>query len=201
MTTFRLIQLHNLIKKHGFIAGGACRSTIAGEEIKDFDIFCFTEEDYEPLKKIMSNMYGETRENDLVFQVGSIQLVKPRQNDFVKTFGSPREVVSKFDFSVCRVYTLDGTRFIWLDDEFQDDIQNKRLRIKNIICPISTFKRVIKYAKRGYYINTFMIVHLFNNFRNIDSSDDFFKQLDNIMNESEESDETLYEFLRRYHID
>lgn len=201
MLTFRLIQLHNLIKKHGFIAGGACRSTIAGEEIKDFDIFCFSQEDYEPLKKIISNMYGETRENDLVFQVGSIQLVKPRQNEFVKTFGTPGEVVSKFDFSVCRVYTLDGTNFIWLDDEFEDDILNKRLRIKNIICPISTFKRVVKYAKRGYYINTFMIVHLFNNFRNIDSSDDFFKQLDIIMNDSEESDETLYEFLRRYHID
>ena len=77
----------------------------------------------------------------------------------------------------------------------------KDLRIKNIICPISTFKRVVKYTKRGYYINTFMIVHLFNNFRNIDSSDDFFKQLDSIMNDSEESDETLYEFLRRYHID
>ena len=37
MTTFRLIQLHNLIKNHGFIAGGTCRSTIAGEEIFDLD--------------------------------------------------------------------------------------------------------------------------------------------------------------------
>jgi hypothetical protein len=159
-----LLQLHGLIKKHGFIAGGACRSTIQDEEIKDFDIFCFSKEDYEPLKQIISNMYGIKRENELVYQCNNIQLIKPRENKYLKTYGTPYEVVSKFDFSVCRVYTLDGINFIKIDEQFENDCQKKILRIQNIVCPISTLKRSIKYSKKGYFSPLREILKLFNEY-------------------------------------
>lgn len=194
-----LLQLHSLIKRHGFIAGGACRSTIQTEEIKDFDIFCFSKEDYEPLKQIISNMYGIKRENELVYQCNNIQLIKPRENKYLKTYGSPSEVVSRFDFSVCRVYTLDGINFIEIDEQFKEDCERKILRIENIVCPISTLKRSIKYSKKGYFLPLREILKLFNEYaervRTGDIDIDSFGNLDEIQNEE------LYELMLKYNID
>lgn len=199
-TLFNLQQLHNLIKAYGFIAGGACRASLNNEEIKDFDIFCFSKESYEPLKAILADMYGDKRENELVYQVANIQLIKPRESAFVKTYGQPIEVISKFDFTVARSYTLDGKTFQWIDEEFEQDLISKNLRIKNIVCPISTLKRVIKYCKRGYFIKTRSIIQLFSHFKDMKVEDDFFNQLGDLMNESD-SDDELYAFLNKYGID
>ena len=197
-TTLNITPLHNLIKEYGFIAGGSCRSLIEKEEPKDYDIFCYTKEGYEPIKTILLNMYGKTRENALVFQMNNIQLIKPRENKYLKTYGTPFEVVSKFDFSVCRGY-FDGKEAQFIDSDSLAHIEAKSLVINNIVCPISTTKRIIKYTKRGYFIKIREILKLYYEFSQRVASGDI--NIDSFNLIEDMADDELYELLAKYNID
>lgn len=121
------------------------------------------------------NESNEIWENELVknFKTDNwllIQLVKPKIQKYMRTWWTPEEVVGTFDFTACRLYLceyeesdedieeLSNFDIDYLDynNEFDtnnlNDIDNKILFVKNIVCPISSIRRALKYAWYGYYL-------------------------------------------------
>lgn len=195
-------RLQKAIKGLGFLAGGVCRSIEAVEDIKDYDVFCF---EYGSFDELVANIllefdeYEVTKENDLVVQIGSIQVIKPRENKYLRTWGNPIDVVERFDFSVCKAYLDENTRVIPVSSDFYKHIESKTLSIENIVCPISTFRRSLKYATKGYFLPLSEIFKLYEEYNERalrEEYDDFFREIaDN------DSDLDIYELMSIYGID
>ena len=130
--------------------------------------------EYETSDEEDSNLVWE---NDLVknFESNSlllVQLVKPSIKKYMRTWGEPEEVIWTFDFTVCRFYleeyeesdeNIESLSEFPLErhpddynQEFNtssyEDIDNKILFVKNIVCPISSIRRAMKYAWYWYYL-------------------------------------------------
>lgn len=197
-----IINLATAINPLGFIAGGALRNVIEGEPIRDIDIFLYeNDEQYEwGVKQTLFGLgYTELFTNPLVtrFQGGGadfelVDLIKPREDRYMKTFGAVKTVLSRFDFSVCRaaVFKLgEPSPVLLADTKFEDDIKYKTLRIQNIVCPISTVKRIGKYATYGYSIGAGQIVKLFVEWSNRPPEDNL--RLIDLLYKSSNTDEDL----------
>lgn len=153
-------SIHNAIRGHGIVAGGACRAIHNLEEINDIDIYCNTPQDYAPLKAIVSTFPGKEKENAMVFQRGKFQLIKPIWWKRLRTYGTPVEILGNFTYTVCcGYYTDDGVKFI--GDTCLDDLANKRLAVQYIVCPIFAIRHAMKYATYGYTLAPPEIVKIF----------------------------------------
>src|ERR1051326_1197806 len=108
----------------------------------------------------------------------NVDLVEPREGEHVKTFGTSEEVISKFDFTVCRgALTKVSEVSTWgsvipirhdaqmgtllIDEDLEEDIKKKALRIKHIVCPVGSMRRAFKYQAKGYHLPTREMVKLF----------------------------------------
>lgn len=155
----------NYIKEDGFICGGFTRNCLL--ELKkpvssDIDIYCHTEASYELIKnRLIENGYEIRRETPMsiaykVFFEGEfpIQLIKPLNKGHVITVGSVEEIINNFDFTIVRagIYLKDGVLVSLVDDDFEEDNKEKKLRIKNIHCPIAEIYRVAKYINKGFFL-------------------------------------------------
>lgn len=135
-----------------FIAGGAIRSLVLGEDIKDVDIFCRTPEDLANM--IESLRYGprvgsiiET-ENAVSFTLNGtqFQIIK------VKT-GTPEEVIGEFDFIMNMNYYDFSTNSVYHKSLMT--IYDKKLEINpNCRNKLGTLARLEKFLSRGYKIGS-----------------------------------------------
>ncbi len=89
-----------------------------------------------------------------------VQLIKPMEQGRIVTEGSLEKILSNFDFSVIRIGLLNE-RTALADEDFIEDEKKKRLRIKNIHCPISSMVRCMKYARKGYFMRSAEAMKLF----------------------------------------
>lgn len=195
----------------GIIAGGAVRSWITLESIRDIDIFIRAgnsneaEQAFNKLSNIISdNQYQEQFDNPLlrrfVPRTGvdgepisdiTIDLIKPRDDRWMRTFAlGAEEIISKFDFSICRA-AMVGELTALVDENFEKDVENKILRICNIVCPISTVKRVGKYGKYGYSIKASQVIKLFSEWEDRPEEDKI--QLKSLLSRSESGEELSIE--------
>lgn len=153
----------------GFIAGGCFKNIFLKERVKDIDIFFECEED---LSEAIT--WYETSE-DYVFSYENknTKAFKNKQTnvrvELIKTqFGTPKEIISMFDFSITKfallkkvVIDLDSLEnggplekieYMALIHEFYfDDLVNKKLVLEpDILFPVSTFERALRYTGYGY---------------------------------------------------
>lgn len=170
----RIKDIVNLLRWKAFIAWWICKNLYLDEQIKDIDIFCYKEEYYEEVKSLLLQNFSwltqEEKENDLMFQIWDIQLIKPKKTKYMRSYWTEDEVVETFDFTVCRWYILwseewdehieydDDLERYFLEDEDDETwwaemhMETKILIVKNIVCPISTIRRALKYATYWYYL-------------------------------------------------
>ena len=143
--------------EHGaFLAGGAVRSVFASEKISDFDIFFPSEKAF---SDCIAEIAGELDSNDdLKYNFTKTDSAWSHFSDkkqhfqlICAVFGTPEEILSKFDFTVCMGVWIPSTSNFILDDLFLKHIAQKRL-CYNIGSdyPICSLWRVIKYTKKGY---------------------------------------------------
>ena len=128
-----------------WIAGGALRSYLVGDRVKDLDIFSSDPEKTLSAFKESDN-YKQGFENDFVSNLYRdgihYQIIKKYP------YASQKETIDSFDFTiVCASIGPDG---IVVDDRFYIDNAQKRLVVKSLPKPLSTMKRAIKYSGRGY---------------------------------------------------
>jgi hypothetical protein len=156
-----------------FLGGGALRTLIEDEEVADFDLF-FEVDQSEPI--LPSYFHPDLYPNyvaphtrveevkailrkekfDCVFAcpIGSLFSYKKgnmKVQLILHDFGSPEEIIRKFDISACQA-AFDGVNF-FCSTNFVRNIKTKRLTLESVTYPVATIKRLSKYEKKGYNIS------------------------------------------------
>lgn len=139
----------------GYIAGGCFKNLFLGEKIKDVDIFFVTEKDcLSAIAYFEGNIdYIKGFTNDRVTRFKdtltglTVELITPFMNE-------PLEIIERFDFTITKaVYSRDeeGAYVFHCHHKFFEHLMNKKLVIDDqILFPLSTFNRVLKYTRYGF---------------------------------------------------
>lgn len=181
---------HSVLTWNANVCGGfarwACSPRIDSPLPADIDIFPASEEDYETLNFICTNVMNLVRTNEIAvtFQIRhgflkeqKVQLIKPptEKTDTAITLSeSIHEVIEQFDFSICRVgfplysgemFPGDDVQVFYGypvgDDDFEHDEEHQVIRLVHSHCPISSLARAIKYVKKGYNLPIHKMVDFF----------------------------------------
>lgn len=162
---------HEVQKYQGIIAGGYARYCLSPAAVpikaNDIDIFML-KNDSSLVERLVNSILGlgypKTFETDLAITFSEnpqIQIIKPRIEKNFVTCGSIEEILSNFDFSVCRAAITSLTEGI-VDEHFEADELCRRLQIKFIHNPVVEINRFIKYGKKGYKFENSEILKVLN---------------------------------------
>lgn len=175
---FKIVDIYNyrqlwwldklLIGHKGYIAGGCFKNIFNNERVKDVDIFFENKADcleaisyYKKEIKEHPNNWRFVYENEKVWSVYSNK-EKVRLELVKSVFGKPKQVISEFDFTITKFAyyknydNVDEDNYmavfeVIFHEDFFEHLQTKRLVIDDeMIYPVSTFNRVLRYAKYGY---------------------------------------------------
>lgn len=164
---------------NGFVCGGCFKNIFNNEKVKDLDIFFRGSEDwYNAVLFFDERTVGyddgcgilteEDAEYRFYYENKKVKAYKHLKSGKVielckSVFGTPKEVISRFDFTITKfayykeeVKEENGEMHIEdkivCDENFFEHLHLKRLVIDDEIpFPMSTFERVLKYAKYGYF--------------------------------------------------
>jgi uncharacterized protein YfbU (UPF0304 family) len=167
----------------GFIAGGFARYCVSmrHEPVSpgDIDVFCGDEDAFDRIvarfrthpKMVRKSATLIETKYEYRLQSGyhrngySIQLVKPTKILNMVSDGDYRRVLDNFDFTIAKCAVLPTGKAL-VHNDFDEHEGSNQLVITNIHCPISSAKRVIKYTRRGYDIQSKELLKLFDDFEN-----------------------------------
>lgn len=151
----------------GFICGGCFKNIFNNEKVKDLDIFFESMEDWEDAVEYFDSMCNEADGYRFYYENKNVKAYKHIDKGITielcnKVFGTAKEVIDKFDFTITKfayykeeVEDLDGKRIeykVACDSDFFEHLHMKRLVTDNEIpYPMSTFERMLRYAKYGYF--------------------------------------------------
>lgn len=157
-----------LIGHRGYIAGGCFKNIFNNERVKDVDIFFENKADcleaisyYKKEMQKHPNDWQFVYENEKVWSVYSNK-EKVRLELIKSVFGKPKQVISNFDFTITKFAyyknydNVDEENYmavfeVMLHKDFFEHLHTKRLVVDDeMIYPVSTFNRVLRYAKYGY---------------------------------------------------
>lgn len=166
---------------NAFICGGYVRYMVSPRiepiPAADVDIYCLEESAYDKLLKLFSELgFNKKHENNMAVSYEyhkderfryspPLQIIKPVKEGGIVAFGSIQEVIENFDFSVIRC-GLIGSKTALVDGNFLYDEERKKLRLKNIHCPISSTLRCMKYSRKGYFLRPTECLKLFLDWEN-----------------------------------
>jgi hypothetical protein len=151
-----------LFEKGGILAGGYARYITTDTDIDphDVDIFCRKPENFEMLKKWLDSFCNEKANTEfaIMYEVREkynyiqhvVQLIRPREEGNIKTYGSPVEIIYNFDFTINMV-AIDAFG-VYMADRFYMDMKKHRLIFNNIHCAVGILVRIRKYLKKGFSI-------------------------------------------------
>ena len=150
--TVREVLDLNILSPSAWLAGGALRTLIDSEDvINDYDLFFQNAESSIAVKnKLLTAGF------DCIYECPNGFLFTYRKNSVKiqliceKTYQNIQELLDSFDFTVTCAAT-DG-EFVHYSSAFVKDVKKKELRLANLVYPVATLKRIVKYAARGYTI-------------------------------------------------
>lgn len=151
-----------LQKFDAFIAGGFARHSLLdyNTSYSDIDIYSRSNKKYEDLRDFLIGMLTVKNESEtsITFE-NNWSIIKP----ILDFYGEPDKVLDSFDFTICQAAIVSPEECIHAKTFFEDE-DKKRLIIFNTTYAINTFFRVIKYAKKGYYIPPLEVLKIFNSY-------------------------------------
>lgn len=175
----RLEELFELIHNYGYIAGGMARYVASPNDLtalaEDVDIFCREEKSFDIIKALLlSRKYSKLEfENELVCNIFfkphctygtgddlKVQIIKPRSQGKLNTFGTEEEILNNFDYPVTKAL-INNSNSVMVHKGFSEDEITKTLHLLNINCPIAAISRMVKYAGKGYKISMREIIKVF----------------------------------------
>ena len=153
----------------GFIAGGCFKNIFNNERVKDLDIFFESEKDFLEAKRYYKEQMKEkpnnwkfSYENKNCWSIYSVK-DKIRLELIRSTYGTPKKIISDFDFTITKFAYYknydnmdeDDYRAVFevlFHEDFFEHLHTKRLVVDNndLPYPVSTFNRLLRYAKYGY---------------------------------------------------
>jgi hypothetical protein len=165
----------------GVICGGYARYVCSPSThpilSDDVDVYCKTMEAFDTITAILeSESFVKSFESDMSISykrnkiekwlaMPEVNLIKPMIQYRIVSVGTAEEIIGNFDFSVARAAIISPTECL-VDEDFERDEKTKKIRIKNIHCPVSSARRCMKYTKKGYYVSLMEIVKLFLDWEN-----------------------------------
>lgn len=145
--------LYDFIKSSNeWIAGGCFKNLFLGQRPKDLDMFFATNEARQTrMVELALNEYKKAFQSDKSTKMKndsySIDIVK---SDYLGL----EEVLSQFDFTVTkfgmRLNDNGEYEVVFHEDFFQDLIAKKLVCDNDILWPLSTFDRMLRYCRYGY---------------------------------------------------
>lgn len=149
-----LSGLPSLSPSGPWIAGGALRRTLCGQEPdSDFDFFFGNAIQLDGFRRSMEAAgFERVRETEHHFHYrgksGKGALQRDIQLIRFAFYQNAKEVIDSFDFTICQ-FAFDGTT-LSIGDFALWDLGRKRLAINKITFPVSTARRLLKYAAQGF---------------------------------------------------
>lgn len=163
-TAFHITKLRIFDKfldgHNGYVAGGAFKNLFLNQKVRDVDIFFLNVPDF-------LEAWGHYRSNPDIFvphyENNNVVAFKYTPNGTVvelirKQYGSPVEIMDQFDFTVAKFsYGLsdktnpDHSGVALFHEDYFEHLNLRKLVLPppdQILYPVNTFERVIKY--RGY---------------------------------------------------
>jgi len=150
----------------GFIAGGCFKNIFKKEKVKDLDIFFNNESDFNNALSVFE------ADDAFVFSYENPRVVSfKNKNTNIRielirhVYGTPKEILSMFDFSVTRfayakrsASTVVGNQLVdmieyysvFVDTFFEDLVNNKLVIDGDLPFPISSFERSYRYRSYGF---------------------------------------------------
>ena len=141
----------HLKNSNAIIAGGAIRSLICDEEIKDIDTYFRSQDDLinfmdEESIKSKTHIKSVTKRS-ITFSKNNLtcQLI------FFSYYSSPEEIFKDYDFTVCMgAYDFKIDDFVFHEDFFVDNATKKISINKGTKYPLISMFRLLKYKQKGY---------------------------------------------------
>lgn len=140
--------------KGPWLAGGALRRTIAAAPLEsDFDFFFASQEQMTAFTAQLSGKaLSKTKETEHHEQwEGYLSEIDRRvvvQCIKFQFYQLAEDVIGSFDFTICQ-FAYDGDS-IYASDYAMWDLGRKRLAINKITFPVSSMRRLLKYARQGF---------------------------------------------------
>lgn len=149
------LDIENLIKRTGgFFCGGTILTLFAEDRVvSEIDLF------FNNFDKLVafSQEFATYEGNELIEETEAYvhYRLKTKNIKLFKQFlGSPEEVLSEFDFTVCQVAYVPKMNCFIMNENFTEDVRRKELVVNlSNPFPLGTINRVAKYVKRGYWIS------------------------------------------------
>ncbi len=148
-----LAGLPSLSPAGPWLAGGALRRTLLGQEPdSDFDFFFRDADQLAAFKAALPFDLEKVRETEhhIHFRgrAGESGLPVDVQCIRFAFYADAQAVIDSFDFTICQ-FAFDGTDLtagpysLW-------DLGRKRLAVHKVTFPVSSMRRVLKYARQGF---------------------------------------------------
>lgn len=191
--------LERITLNNGFVGGGSCRAWFANEEVKDYDFFFPTKDDYNQFEDITYTENDKDFAELIKSEYGNYEKVwisdnantyKNEENEVIIQFihnhyNVIEEQIKSFDFTVCAIAYDFKEKCFYAHPKFFDDLNDKRLRLivndASMLYPLAELERVAKYSRKGYYIREVDIVMLLlfigKKFKEIVTYDDFKREI------------------------
>ncbi len=143
-------DVQEVIKKKAYLAGGALRSLTLGEKPNDYDIYFLDGMALSVVNSASRDIRGgQFSDNAITF----LDIDKSRIPFQIITsyFGSPHEVISKFDFTVNMNFYVPAME--WGEIKYPLDINCKELRFNpKATKPIGALLRINRFLREGWTI-------------------------------------------------
>ena len=162
----RVLQPIDSINVKGWVAGGFLRAHLAGDPVKDVDLFFRHQEDFDRARAHYEMVAARVYETDHAVGVEHFSL--PNKVDcveLVKSHFHPTlfDTLESFDFTICQVGS-DGNG-LWVGADFFQDVALRNLRLTGNVQgwrAIDTLRRAQKYIQLGYTLDATNRVALYN---------------------------------------
>ena len=151
--------LNVLIGNGVTLAGGLLRTLISQTEVlspekTDIDLFF----EFPKMVALVKEFIEKTEEFEKIFECPEEKLTTYKHTKTgwklqlitVNYYKSPVEVISSFDFT-CTMFATDGNK-LYMGETSIEDTMEKRLRWNVITYPASSLRRMMKYARKGYWM-------------------------------------------------
>ncbi len=139
-----------------WLAGGAVRRTLLGEDItSDFDYFFHDEDQLSAFTTQVESLgLVKLRENahNISFRgkIGGEGLDRDVQAIKMSYYENAEAVIDTFDFTICQ-FAFDGETLTCGDCALWD-LGRKRLAVHKITYPVASVRRMLKYGRQGFVV-------------------------------------------------
>ena len=155
-------EIKRILLHSSYITGGCIPSMLMDEFVNDYDIYFYTKEDAEKVKKYFETAH--TKNKDDKFHVKLITDNAINLSDKIqlitKFWGDPSFVTDEFDWQHIKSWYSCKEEKLYLTSDVYQLVVEKELIYTGSDYPLSSLMRLKKYIKKGWNVSNTTILHI-----------------------------------------